>query len=97
MAEPARGPGGVCELCNRHVSVLTRHHLRPREHGGVETALLCSACHRQLHALFTNGKLAAELDTLEKLRAHPEVRRYVKWARRQQDAHIQVRKSRRRQ
>ena len=30
---------------------------------------VCSPCHRQVHALFTNRTLAGQLDTLEKLRA----------------------------
>jgi len=83
-----------CELCEREVARVTRHHLRPREHGGTETALLCSACHRQVHALFTNRTLAHELDSLEKLRAHPQMRSYLRWARRQADRHIPVRRSR---
>lgn len=85
---------GDCALCGRHLRTLTRHHLKPREHGGVETALFCTGCHRQVHALFTNRTLADELDTLEKLRADPAIRRYVAWARRQDDAHIPVRRSR---
>jgi 5-methylcytosine-specific restriction enzyme A len=86
----------VCELCGREVSRLTKHHLCPREHGGTETALLCPACHRQVHALFTNRTLAAELSTLESLRREPEIRSYLKWVRRQSDSHIRVQKSRRR-
>ena len=92
MSEPQ--PAGACELCGRVVTTLTRHHLRPKEHGGVETALLCPPCHRQVHALFTNSTLAAELDSLEKLRRNPEVQRYVRWVRKQPDAHVRVRRSR---
>lgn len=84
----------TCALCGRRVERLTRHHLCPREHGGAETVLLCGGCHRQVHALFTNRTLAAELDTLEKLRRDPAIERYVAWARRQADAHIPVRRSR---
>jgi 5-methylcytosine-specific restriction enzyme A len=88
------GEGGTCALCGRQVSRLTKHHLRPREHGGTETALLCSGCHRQVHALFENRTLADQLDTLEKLRAEPQIQRYLRWARRQKGEHIRVRKSR---
>lgn len=87
---------GECALCGRRVGTLTRHHLKPREHGGVETALFCAGCHRQVHALFTNRTLAEELDSLEKLKADPAICRYVAWARRQDDAHIPVRRSRHR-
>lgn len=73
---------------------LTRHHLRPRAHGGTETVLLCSGCHRQVHALFENRTLAEELDSLEKLRQDPQIRRYLSWAKRQKGGHIRVRRSR---
>ena len=73
---------------------LTRHHLRPKEHGGTETALFCSGCHRQVHALFTNRTLADQYDSLEKPRFDPQIRTYVEWARRQPDRRFKVRKSR---
>lgn len=83
-----------CALCGREVGRLTRHHVRPKQFGGVLTEELCSACHRQVHAMFTNRTLAQELDTLEKLRQDPQVQRYLNWARRQTDRHIPVRRSR---
>ena len=86
-------PDSPCALCGRVVSKLTRHHLRPKEHGGTETADFCSGCHRQVHALFTNRTLASQLDTLEKLRADPEIQSYVKWAARQPDGKFRVKRS----
>lgn len=90
---PANDSAGRCALCGREVGSRTRHHLRPRSEGGVETEAVCSGCHRQVHALFTNATLARELDTLEKLRAAPEMQSYLKWATRQQDRHVRVRRS----
>ena len=84
----------ACALCGREVADLTKHHVRPRQYGGTETEWICSACHRQVHALFTNRTLATELDTLEKLKAAPEMQRYLAWARRQADGRISVRRSR---
>jgi 5-methylcytosine-specific restriction protein A len=84
----------VCQLCGRTVLRLTRHHLRPKEHGGVETALLCAGCHRQVHALFTNRTLANQYDSLDKLREDPAIRTYVAWAGRQSDCRFAVRRSR---
>lgn len=92
--EPPPADTPACALCGRVVAVLTKHHLRPKEHGGVETALLCAGCHRQVHALFTNRTLADEYDSLEKLRADPAIQAYVRWAGRQQDRRFRVRKSR---
>ncbi len=47
-----------------------------------------------MHALFTNRTLAAELDSLEKLRENEQIRCYLRWAAKQPDRHIRVRKSR---
>lgn len=88
-----------CELCRRETPDLTRHHLVPREEDGAggPTAVVCGACHRQLHALFDNRVLARELDTVERLRAHPELARFVRWVRKQPAGRsIRVRPSRRR-
>jgi hypothetical protein len=74
-----------CALCEREVSRLTLHHLVPREkdgHGGPR-AEVCSACHRQVHALYDNGRLARELASVERLRDQPEMQRFLAWVRRQ--------------
>jgi hypothetical protein len=68
--------------------------VRPKQFGGVLTEELCSGCHRQVHALFTNRTLAHELDTVEKLREDPQIQRYLSWAQKQSDRHIPVRRSR---
>lgn len=86
----------ACALCGRRVARLTKHHVRPRQYGGTDTENLCSGCHRQVHAFYTNRTLARELATLEDLRNDPEIQRYLQWARRQSDRHIPVRRSRRR-
>jgi 5-methylcytosine-specific restriction protein A len=70
-----------CSLCRRVTPVLhlSKHHLTPRSRGGGETVLLCSTCHGQIHATFTNKELAARFDSLEKLRAAPELEAYLTW------------------
>src|SRR5262245_18414209 len=89
MAESA-----ACALCERRVARVTEHHLTPRSEGGRETAAFCSACHRQVHALYENRTLAAKLDSIARLRAAPEMRRYLPWIRKQADRHVRVRRSR---
>ena len=53
------------------------HHLVPRARGGNHgpTARLCSTCHRQVHAMFSETTLAEELYSVELLRANPSRRR----------------------
>lgn len=84
-----------CALCEREVSRLTLHHLVPREEEGhsgksrngvgssPRLAEVCSACHRQVHALYDNGRLARELSSVERLRDEPDMRRFLSWVRRQ--------------
>ena len=75
---------GVCELCERSPIRVTRHHLVPLSEGGKggPLALLCPACHRQVHVLFSNAELL-HLASVERLRDHPRVQKYLRWVRRQ--------------
>ncbi|MBT2659939.1 HNH endonuclease [Bacillus sp. ISL-45] len=76
---------GTCELCGRQDVEVTIHHLVPKELGGtfMPTADLCIPCHKQIHALFTNDELAADLNTIERLRSHPELGKFLKWIKKQ--------------
>lgn len=99
---------GRCALCARVVERLTHHHMIPRArhrqkrtrnhfqrdelHG---TVALCRPCHRNLHVALTEKELADEFNTLEQLRAHPEVRKFTRWIR-SRPLHTRVRRARRR-
>ena len=84
-ALPTRKASGACELCRREVERCTVHHLVPKAKGGRfgPTAQLCSTCHRQLHALFSEATLAQELHSIPRLQANPQVHNYLKWVRKQ--------------
>ncbi len=82
---------GICPICGR-VETLTRHHLIPRtrhhnkrnkrefERARVrETTGLCRPCHSQIHAVLTEKELEREWNTVERLRAHPEIQRFGEW------------------
>lgn len=89
----------TCELCGRSPLATTVHHLTPRELGGtlLGTVLLCRACHRQIHALYTNSDLVAlGLTTLDRLRSDPQIAAYLKWIQKQPPgAEPKLRKSKR--
>ena len=84
----------VCALCGRAGLKLTRHHLIPRamhtkarirKKWDKETlrsrlAMVCSGCHKQIHAVLTEKELADTFHTVEALQAHPELAKYVAWA-----------------
>lgn len=80
----------MCQLCGRRVpaSLLTEHHLVPREHGGGkdDTVPMCRPCHGHVHAIYDNKTLAAAFATLDSLRRDPQVRKFVKFIRKQDPA-----------
>ncbi len=47
------------------------------------TFTLCIPCHKQIHALYTNKELALRLMTLERLKDDEEIKKYIKWIRKQ--------------
>ena len=76
---------GKCELCHRQDIILTKHHLLPREEGGKEEdiALICEDCHKHIHALYSNKELAVRLHSIEALKADDQIRKYLKFIRKQ--------------
>ena len=79
----------VCELCDRTCPKLTVHHLIPRQHTKRKkqdvgpTTDICQPCHKQIHALFTNKELAADLNSVDKLKSHPRMEKFLAWIRKQ--------------
>ncbi len=82
---------GKCPICGR-IEVLTRHHLIPRtRHHNKrnkrdfdrrmvkETIGICRPCHSQIHALLTEKELERDWNSIERLRAHPEVAKFAAW------------------
>ena len=82
----------ICELCERDVNRLTVHHLIPRDEDGHHgpKANICPACHKQIHTLFDNKRLARELNSLDRLKDEPEMRKFLGWIKKQ-DPNKQVR------
>jgi 5-methylcytosine-specific restriction enzyme A len=86
----------ICELCERENVETTVHHLIPREEGGNygPTADLCVACHKQIHALFTNKELASYLHTIKDLKSNDKMRKFLKWIKKQPaTASVKIKKS----
>jgi 5-methylcytosine-specific restriction endonuclease McrA len=52
----------ICALCARPIPPALRdaHHLIPKSRGGVLTVFMHRACHKQVHALFTETELAQQ-------------------------------------
>jgi hypothetical protein len=87
----------ICALCNREIPPALRdaHHLVPKSKGGVATVLLHRACHKQIHALFTETELARQYPNIEALQAHTEIAKFINWVKQKpNDLNLQTRRSR---
>ncbi len=40
---------------------------------------MCNPCHKQTHKFFTEKVLGWHYNTIEALKAHPEVQKWVEW------------------
>ncbi|WP_108853915.1 HNH endonuclease [Albidovulum aquaemixtae] len=74
----------ICPLCRRAIPVdvpQSRHHLVPRLRGGKsgQTVLLHQICHAEVHAALSEAELARSYATIEALRAHPRLARFIAW------------------
>jgi hypothetical protein len=58
---------------------VTEHHLVPRVFRGRETVTLHRVCHDKIHAVLRDRDLRDEFHTVERLRTHPEIARFVGW------------------
>ncbi|MFC7175554.1 HNH endonuclease [Halosegnis marinus] len=90
MADP-----DPCALCGRYGDALPmeRHHLVPEHRKESPVVTVCSPCHDQLHALFTNEELIEEYHTAERLRAADRMADYLDWIRGTDKTSIEVRTS----
>ncbi|WP_293981228.1 HNH endonuclease [uncultured Clostridium sp.] len=88
----------ICELCNRSVSIITKHHLIPLEKGGkkLDTIHLCPTCHTAIHSLFTNRELASRFNSLELIKKDFKIKKYLKFIENiPGDSYVPIKKSRR--
>ncbi|MEM8571974.1 MAG: HNH endonuclease [Pseudomonadota bacterium] len=74
----------ICGLCHRPIPPdvpQSQHHLIPKLRGGKggPTVLLHHICHREIHATLSEAELARDYNTLDALRAHPRLARFITW------------------
>jgi len=83
---------GICALCDRDEVFITVHHLIPvtrhknkktkketthqERHSTIKS---CRSCHNQLHLIWTEKELEREFNTIEKIKSHPEMEKFIKW------------------
>ncbi|MEL7013110.1 MAG: HNH endonuclease [Pseudomonadota bacterium] len=81
----------ICPLCERPIPPDARqslHHLIPKLKGGKggPVVLLHQICHNEIHATLTEAELARDYNTIEALRAHPRLEKFVRWVRKRPPA-----------
>jgi hypothetical protein len=74
----------ICPLCLRPIPTdvpQSRHHLIPKLRGGKggPTVLLHHICHREIHATLTEAELARDFATIDALRVHPRLAKFIGW------------------
>lgn len=96
----------VCAMCERPMN-LTAHHLIPRTMHAkyakkgyssefLNTCIMiCRQCHSKIHSTEDEKTLAREYNTLETIMQHPDIIRYVGYARKQKTRIRPVKQSRR--
>lgn len=74
----------ICPLCERPIPPDVRqslHHLIPKLRGGKggPTVRLHQICHNEIHATLTETELARDFHTIEALRGHPRLAKFIRW------------------
>lgn len=73
--------GEMCPLCDRPLGQVSvdEHHLIPKTFKGKEKIKLHKICHRKIHATFSERELLNTYNTIESLKANPDIRTFIVW------------------
>lgn len=83
----------ICPLCGRPIPAHAKqslHHLTPKLKGGKggPVVRLHQICHNEIHAALGEAELARDYNTIEALRGHPRLAKFIAWvARRPPEFH----------
>ena len=73
----------ICALCDRPIPpyLESRHHLIPKLKGGKHgpIAVIHTICHSKIHSVFSEVELARSYSTIEALREHEEMKKFIRW------------------
>jgi viroplasmin and RNaseH domain-containing protein len=69
-----------CPICSRVTSkeYQEKHHLDPKDRKG-NSILVCCSCGDILHKLFTIKELGKKYNTLDKILANEDVKKWAEW------------------
>ena len=74
----------ICPLCRRPIppgAPHSLHHLTPKLRGGKggPVVRLHAICHKEIHATLSESELARDYASIEALRTHPRLARFIAW------------------
>src|SRR4051812_21137666 len=72
----------ICPLCGRPMvpgPSVNLHHLIPRTYKGTDTIALHRICHSKIHSVLSEKELRDYYHTIDRLRSHPEIARFIRW------------------
>lgn len=77
----------ICPLCDREIPPdvpQNIHHLIPKLKGGKggPTVLLHVLCHKEIHASLSEVELSRSYYSIELLKQHPRLQKFIKWVQR---------------
>ena len=73
----------ICPLCGRDIPPEheSKHHLVPKTFKGKDLVILHKVCHKKLHSAITEREMLHHYNTIERLKSHPEIEKFIKWVR----------------
>lgn len=89
----------ICPLCERDIpeGKESSHHLVPKTFKGKETIDLHKVCHDQIHALFSERELLNYYNTIERLKEHTDMNKFIRWVRKKPiDFYVKAKRANRR-
>lgn len=78
----------VCPICGRpYGGEMQEHHLKPvtfrtrtkEVHDRDNKVTIHKMCHQKIHATFPEYELLNYYHTVERIREHPEIQKFIKW------------------
>ena len=75
---------GSCPICDRDMikdRFVDKHHLIPKCKNGrhTPTIVLHRICHSKIHSIWTEADLAGYYHTVERIKEHPDMQKFIKW------------------
>ena len=75
---------GTCPICDRDMiknRFVDDHHLIPKCKNGryTDKITIHRICHSKIHSIWKESELAGYYHTVERIREHPDMQKFIKW------------------